>query len=121
MTQQVSLIEKAAQMAFNLPSVVIAPHFDYEPNGPFIVFGNDYFKHDMDDLTDAFDELFRYTLPPTPDRTCGIMDRDGVIVIGYNQGSWFGVEAGFDRYRDHPLTHPLEYELAVDEARENRE
>ena len=117
----ISMAEKAAQRKFNLPNVKISPHFDYTPIGPFYMFSTNrhHFKHDIT-LEEAFELVVRYSFPAEPGESFAIADNDGVIVLGYNNDRWWGLEAGFDLYRDHPLTHPLEYELAVTEAKENR-
>ena len=113
--------EEAAKLAFRMPTVKILHDFNYQPIGPFWVIGDEdqYFALNIKTITEAFNLFVRYGMPSKPGVTKSIMDSDGVVVIGYSLGSWYGLRAGFDVYRDHRLTHPLEYELAAKEAEEN--
>lgn len=117
-----SIAQVIADLKYRLPKIDIHHNFHHKPEGPFICqAGDSHLELDLT-LDDAFDQFMRYAMPPEGTRC--VIDNDGLIVIGYIEDAygdvrWYGLEAGFDLYRDHRLTHPLEYELAVAQAQRN--
>lgn len=101
-----------------MPSAKTVDDPNYVPSGPYILFRYGCHGIIIPDLAGAIEAFVRYGIPPIRDSACSILDRDGVIVIGWigeDPIRWSGLRVGAENLRSHPLVEPL-LMVDVDEA-----
>jgi hypothetical protein len=101
-----------------MPRAKPPPRSDYPVEGPFIMVRGSFFGKPviLPGLTfeEAITEFVRYGIEPNDaDYGCGVLDRDGVIVIAWhpdreNGGyEWVGVLAALDELRQREIVSRL--------------
>jgi len=99
--------------------------FNTKPRGPFFCcigprVGMECVPGDVSykTLGEAIDVLAREALPPTPEQMIGVVcDRYGIVVVGWHEDQWLGLECGYEALRKLDVMDPGDLLLAEIEAR----